>query len=229
MGKWLSSGYRFRLEKPTSKTFVTRCSPSYGHFPRSRLRSYMERESPSGRKSATTQPRSCGHFGRSLLRCHVRQGSPSRLQLRSCSHLGGSLLCSYVRAESPSPFRLDLRASLRPALPLSLRVPPSPESDQSPPQRRLRAWRFADIPTPLPVQNIKSVGAVLIVLSICSASLAPDACAITSALARQRFCITSATGIALVPATPEPQTILSGSALASQHLAVNRSRAWGSM
>jgi hypothetical protein len=91
----------------------------------------------------------------------------------------------------------------------------------------LRAWRFADIPTPLPVQNIKAAGAVLIPLSIFfSASLALDACATTSALARQRFCITSATGIALVPATPEPQTI-TGSALASQHLAVNRSRAWG--
>jgi hypothetical protein len=92
----------------------------------------------------------------------------------------------------------------------------------------LRAWRFADIPTPLPVQNIKAAGAVLIPLSIFSASLALDACATTSALARQRFCITSATGIALVPATPEPQTIITGSALTPQHLAVNRSRAWRS-
>jgi hypothetical protein len=31
-----------------------------------------------------------------------------------------------------------------------------------------------------------------------------------------------------VPATPEPQTIITGSALAPQHLAVNRSRAWRS-
>jgi hypothetical protein len=93
----------------------------------------------------------------------------------------------------------------------------------------LRAWRFADIPSPLSVQNIKAAGAVLIPLSIfLSASLALDACATTSALARQRFCIISATGIALVPATPEPQTIITGSALASQHLAVNRSRAWRS-
>jgi hypothetical protein len=92
----------------------------------------------------------------------------------------------------------------------------------------LRAWRFADIPTPLPVQNIKAAGVVLILFSSFSASLALDACATTSALARQRFCITSATGIALVPATPEPQTIITGSALAPQHLAANRSRPWRS-
>jgi hypothetical protein len=92
----------------------------------------------------------------------------------------------------------------------------------------LRAWRFADIPTPLPVQNIKVAGAVLVPLSIFFPSLALDAFATTSALARQRFCITSATGIALVSATPEPQTIITGSALAPQHLAVNRSRAWRS-
>lgn len=61
-----------------------------------------------------------------------------------------------------------------------------------------------------------------------STSLALDACATTSALARQRFCITSATGIASVPATPEPQTIITGSALAPQHLAVNRPLPWGS-
>ena len=60
-----------------------------------------------------------------------------------------------------------------------------------------------------------------------SASLALDACAITSALARQRFCITSATGIALVLGTPNPQSI-TGSALLSQHLAVNRPLPWGS-
>jgi hypothetical protein len=135
----------------------------------------------------------------------------------------------YMETQFSRPLRLWLRAWLRPSLPLSLRGTTSPEGDQSPPRCRLRAWRFADIPTPLPVQNIKAAEAVLIRLSIfLSASLALDACAITSALARQRFCITSATGIALVPATPEPQTIINGSALASQHLAVNRSRAWRS-
>jgi hypothetical protein len=55
-----------------------------------------------------------------------------------------------------------------------------------------------------------------------SASLALDACAIATALAPQRFSITSATGIASVLATPNPQPI-TGSALLSQHLAVNRS------
>lgn len=54
-----------------------------------------------------------------------------------------------------------------------------------------------------------------------SASLALDACATTSALVRQRLSITSATVIALVLATPTPQPI-TGSALAPQHLAVNR-------
>ncbi len=52
-----------------------------------------------------------------------------------------------------------------------------------------------------------------------SASLALDACAITTALAPQRLSTTSATGIASVLATPQPIT---GSALAPQHLAVNR-------
>jgi hypothetical protein len=89
----------------------------------------------------------------------------------------------------------------------------------------LRAWHFADIPTPLPVQNIEGVGAVLIALSIFSVSLALDSCAIASALAPQRLSITSATVIALVLATPPPQPII-GSALASQRFAVNRS--WGS-
>lgn len=46
-------------------------------------------------------------------------------------------------------------------------------------------------------------------LNLNSASLALDACANTSALVRQRFSIT-------------------GSALLSQHLAVNRSLPWGS-
>ena len=59
-----------------------------------------------------------------------------------------------------------------------------------------------------------------------SASLALDACATTSALVRQRLSTTSATVIALVLATPTPQPI-TGSALAPQHLAVNRSLPWG--
>ncbi len=63
-------------------------------------------------------------------------------------------------------------------------------------------------------------------ISFLSTSLALDACATTSALARQRFSITSATVIALVLATPTPQSI-TGSALAPQHLAVNRSLSWG--
>jgi hypothetical protein len=116
-----------------------------------------------------------------------------------------------------------LRGWLRLSLPLSLRGPVSSKGDQSPLQCRLRAWRFADISTAPPGQNI---GAVLVVtLSIFSASLALDACATTSALVRQRLSITSANEIALVLVSPPPQSII-GSALASQLFAVNRS--WGS-
>jgi hypothetical protein len=64
-------------------------------------------------------------------------------------------------------------------------------------------------------------------INLDSASPAPDACANTSALVRQRFSSTSATVIALVPAAPNPQPI-TGSALLSQHLAVNRSLPWES-
>lgn len=149
-------------------------------------------------------------------------------QPRICSEgdqFYGSVLCSYVTAFPLPPLRLSLRGWLRPSLPLSLRVSISPESDQSPPQRRLQAWPFADIPTPLPGQNIKRVGAVLIAPSILSTSLALDSCAIASALAPQRLSISSATVIASVLATPTPQPV-TGSALASQRFAVNRS--WGS-
>lgn len=163
-----------------------------------------------------------------------RAASARDPQITSCAsgYLGPLWLLGaplYVSTSISSPLRFSLRGWLRLSLLLSLRGSTSAEGNQSPPHRRLRAWRFADIPTPLPIQNIKAAGAVLIPLSIfLSASLALDACAITSALARQRFCITSATGIALVPATPEPQTIITGSALAPQHLAVNQSRAWRS-
>jgi hypothetical protein len=57
---------------------------------------------------------------------------------------------------------------------------------------------FADIPTPLPIQNIKAVRAVVIWPSNLSASLALDACATATALAQQRFSITSATVVASV-------------------------------
>lgn len=63
-------------------------------------------------------------------------------------------------------------------------------------------------------------------INLDSSSLALDACAIATALAPQRFPITSATVIALVPGTPNPQPV-TGSALLSQHLAVNRSLPWG--
>jgi hypothetical protein len=92
-------------------------------------------------------------------------------------------------------------------------------------QRGLRACRFADIPTPLPIQNKTKEVYVMFSINLDSASLAPDACANTTALVRQRFLSTSATEIALVPGTPNPQPI-TGSALLSQHLTVNRSLPW---
>jgi hypothetical protein len=91
----------------------------------------------------------------------------------------------------------------------------------------LRACRFADIPTPHPIQNKTKEVTVMFSINLDSASLAPDTCANTSALLRQRFSSTSATVIALVAATPTPQPI-TGSALASQHLAVIRPLPWGS-
>jgi hypothetical protein len=133
-------------------------------------------------------------------------------QLRVCQkggplwRLGAPL---SMEPESTSPLRHSLRGWLRLSLPLSLHGSTSPKGDQSPPQRRLRAWRLADIPTAPPGQNINAV--LVVTLSIFSASLALDACANTSALVRQRFCITSATGIASVPATPEPQSVVTGS------------------
>ncbi len=57
------------------------------------------------------------------------------------------------------------------------------------------------------------------------ASLALDAIANTSALARQRFSTTSATVIASALAASQS---IPGSALLSQHLAVNRSLTWRS-
>jgi hypothetical protein len=90
------------------------------------------------------------------------------------------------------PLRLSLRGWLRLSLRPSLRVPASPKGSQSPAQRRLRGWRFADIPTPLSVQNIESVAGGVITFSISSASLALDACAIASALVPQRFSISLA-------------------------------------
>jgi hypothetical protein len=127
-----------------------------------------------------------------------------------------------------SRLRLALRPRLRLLLLPSLRGPGGSQGRYRAPQRRLRACRFADIPTPLPIQNTFKEAFVMFSSHFFSASLALDACATTSALARQRFCITSATGIALVPATPEPQTIITGSALASQPLAVNRPLPWRS-
>lgn len=100
-----------------------------------------------------------------------------------------------MRAEGSSPLRPALRLGLRPWFRLSLRDGVRPKGSQSPSRRRLRAWRFADIPTPLPGLNIKGVGAVAISLSNFFASLALDACAIASALAPQRFSISLAVAL----------------------------------
>jgi hypothetical protein len=136
----------------------------------------------------------------------------------------GALL--YMGTSLSSPLRLWLRGWLRLSLPLSFRGPVSPEGYQSPPQRRLRACGFADIPTPLPIQNTIKEVFVMFSINLDSASLALDACATTSALVRQRLSITSANEIALVLVTPPPQSII-GSALASQRFAVDQ-QPWGS-
>lgn len=162
-----------------------------------------------------SEQRTTGVSDPQITRCATGYLRPLWL-LRALLYMGASLSLSLRRW---------LRGWLRLSLPLSLRGPVCPKGDQSPPQRRLRAWRFADIPTAPPGQNI---GAVLVVtLSIFSASPALDACGTTSALVRQRLPTTSATVIALVLVTPPPQSI-TGSALASQRFAANRSQAWGS-
>lgn len=125
--------------------------------------------------------------------------------------LGGSPPWSYVDRNPNSPRRLSLRRWLRPSLPLSLRGQGGARGSYPPPQAGLRACCLADIPTPLPNHNkTKEVYVMFSLnLNLNSASLALDACANTSALVRQRFSVT-------------------GSALPSQHLAVNRSLPWGS-
>jgi hypothetical protein len=149
-------------------------------------------------------------------------------QVKEGDHFGPSLLRKAWkqnyrhRFSFASRFRPWLRLSLLP----SLRGPVEPKGRFCAPQRGLRAWRFADIPTPLPIQNTTKEVIVMLSIHFLSASPALDACATTSALVRQRLSITSATVIALVLATPTPQPI-TGSALAPQHLAVNRSLPWG--
>lgn len=160
-------------------------------------------------------------------------GPPSQFQsvttcLRSYGHFCRSLLCGAMEGEPLSTLlRLSLRGWLRLSLPLSLRWLSCSKWRNPAPHRRLRARRVADIPTPLPIQNTFKEVVVLLSIQSRSTSLALDACAIATALAPQRFSITSATGIALVPGTPTPQPI-TGSALLSQHLTVNRSLPWRS-
>lgn len=143
-------------------------------------------------------------------------------QLTSKGSWGGGQLSGFFAPLYVRTFlSLWLHATLRPSLPLSLRGLVRPEPRKRRPHRRLRAWRFADIPTPPPVQNVKSVMGALIALSIISASLALDACAIATALAPQRFSTTSATVVVSTPATTQTP---SDYALTSQRFAVTRLR-----
>lgn len=143
-------------------------------------------------------------------------------------HFGRSLLCSCVSGKSDvATLRPPLRGWLRSTLPPSLRLSVGPKGPFFPPQRGLRARPLADIPTPLPTQDTFKEVLVMFSIHLFSASPALDTCATTSALARQRFSITSANEIALVLATPPPQPI-TGSALAPQRFTVNRSLTWGS-
>lgn len=140
-----------------------------------------------------------------------RNGSNRRKSVR----IGGSPPCCPVDGNPNSARRLSLRRWLRPSLPLSLRGQVEAIGRYPAPQAGLRACCPADIPTPLPNQNKTKEVYVMFSLNpnLNSASLALDACANTSALVRQRFSITSP---------------ITGSALLSQHLTVNRSRPWGS-
>lgn len=209
---WISSSLRFPLPGGSSRrNFAATCARSYAkgvHFGGSALCRYMRAVS----LILLFRPLP------GLLSVCER----ATAQLRGCVHFRGFLLCSYMEAGTSSPFRLSLRRRLRPSFRPSLRGPAGRNACQRPSQRRLRAWRFADIPTPPPGQNIESAKAV--VLSILSASLALDACAIATALAPQRFSTDSATVIASALATTQRPI---GFALAPQRFAA-RSRAWGS-
>jgi hypothetical protein len=152
--------------------------------------------------------------------------SPTRLVVGG--HFCRSLLCRAMEGKPLSTLlRLPLRGWLRLSLPLSLRWLPWLKRRYPAPHRGLRARQLADIPTPLPIQNTFKEVFVMFSIQLRSTSLALDACAIATALAPQRFSITSATGIASVPGTPAPQ-LITGSALRPQPLAVNRPLPGGS-
>jgi hypothetical protein len=100
------------------------------------------------------------HFGGSLPCSYMASNSPSRLRPPEPPVKEGGPLSRLaaplgMRAEFSSTFglRLPLRGWLRLSLPLSLRGPVGPMARNRASQRRLRAFRFADIPTPLPIQN----------------------------------------------------------------------------
>lgn len=143
-------------------------------------------------------------------------------QVMDSFRLGHLLLCRRQRRSSA------LRLCLRPSLHLWLHRPIEPKAPKRRSQCGLRAWRFADISTQPPGQNIKWIRRNLIVLSILSASLALAACAIAFALAPQRFAgpaapiALGATAIASALATHP----LIASALASQRSGSKRPRAW---
>jgi len=202
-----------RLRDP----LLGRVAQSFAGFRRLvRQRGMRHRTGPNRRKSV--------HFGGPLPYSYMGSDSPSSLRPPLP---GGPLLLLaallYVRADCSTPLRgrIPLRGWLRLSLALSLRGQGGEKGRYRALQRGLRACGFADIPTPLPIQNKTKEVYVMFSINLDSASLAPDACAIATALAPQRLSITSATEIALVPGTPTPQPI-TGSALLSQPLAVNR-------
>ena len=132
-------------------------------------------------------------------------------------HLAGNRGSSGLRLWLRPSFRLRLHRSVR------------PETRKSRPQRGLRAWRFADISTQPPGQNVKWKRGDLVVLAISLlAPLALAACAIASAPDPQRFAGSTApialgaTAIASALATHR----LLASALASQRSGSERPRAW---
>lgn len=94
----------------------------------------------------------------------------------------------------PSPGASGMH--VRPSLPLTLRQPTGRKGHHPASQHDFRPSRFADIPTPLPTQGTVEEVSVTVSILFLLASLALDACAFPSALARQRFSIAPATVIA---------------------------------
>jgi hypothetical protein len=132
------------------------------HFGGSLPRSYMASYSPPRPCPPEPQVKKGGPLSRlaPLLCIGADSSQPLFLpfataRLRKGGPLSRLAAPLSMRAEFSSTLglRLPLRGWLRLSLPLSLRGPVGPMARNRASQRHLRAFRFADIPTPLPIKT----------------------------------------------------------------------------